>query len=86
VVAGIASGLEPRRSAEDFRVSFSRKLLERFKSVNSVPKDGFRSLDDKEDKVTLEGQQYPTASFVVSYDAALDVPVPAATPAVRSRR
>jgi len=86
IVSGIAGGAEPRRSAEDFRVAFLRKLSEKFKSVTTVPKDGFRSLDDKEDKVVLDGQSYPTAAFVVSYEAALDAAVPASTPPVRVRR
>jgi len=85
VLSGVAGGVEPRRSAEDFRVAFLRRLSERFKSVNSVPKDGFRSLDDKDERVMLDGQNYPTAAFVVSYEAALDAPVPTATPA-RTRR
>ena len=86
VVSGIAGGEEPRRAAEDFRVDFSRKLGERFKTVNSVPKDGFRSLEDKDETVVLGGQSYSTAAFVVSYDAALDAPVPVATPAARRGR
>jgi len=85
VLSGIACGAEPRRSAEDFRVAFNRRLSERFKSVNSVPKDGFRSLDDKDERVELDGQNYPTAGFVVAYEAALDEAAPAPTPA-KTRR
>jgi hypothetical protein len=85
VLSGIACGVEPRRSAEDFRVAFMRRLSDRFRSVNSVPKDGFRSLDDKDERVELDGQNYPTAAFVVSYEASLDEAAPAPTPA-KTRR
>lgn len=86
-IEGLASGTEARKTAEEFRVSFLRKLTENFKGpVSSVPKDGFRSLDDREERVVLGGQSYAMASFVVSYQAALDVPAPTNTPAARPHK
>lgn len=79
-LAGIAGGTEPRRSAEDFRVAFQRRLSDKFKVVNTIPRDGFKSLEDREERVTLNGQSVPTAAFVVSYEAGIDAPA-AATPA-----
>lgn len=86
-IEGLASGVQARKTAEEFRMSFLRRLTENFKGpVNSVPKDGFRTLEDREERVVLAGQSYATASFVVSYEAAMDVPAPpASTPAVRHK-
>jgi hypothetical protein len=80
-VAGIAGGQEPRRSAEEFRVAFQRRLSDHFKIVTD---NGFKALDDREEKATINGQSVSTAAFVVSYEASMDTP-PAAptTPAKR---
>jgi Tfp pilus assembly protein PilN len=86
-LSGIASGPEARKAAEDFRVSFMHKLSEKFKNVNSVPRDGFKSLEDRDEKVVLQGQSYPTAAFVVSYEGSIDLgQAPAAEPVVRVKR
>ena len=86
-LSGIASGPEARKAAEDFRVAFAQKLSLKFKNVSIIPRDGFKSLEDREETVTLNGQTYPTAAFVVSYEASLDSgPDAAPAPTPRTRR
>ena len=85
-VSGIASGPEARKAAEDFRVSFQQKLSEKFKNVSSIPRDGFRSLEDRDEKAVLNGQNYPTAAFTISYEASIDAGPAAAPEPVRIKK
>jgi Tfp pilus assembly protein PilN len=78
-VSGLSSAVEPRKEAENLRMAMGASLGKKFKHVASV----FKSLDDSDQYVMLDGRRLPTASFTIDFDvqvrdAASDPAAPAA--------
>ena len=62
-IASSATDAPPRKVAEDLRTALDEKLSEKFKHVTS----SFRSLEDSDENVTLDGKRCPTASFAMEF-------------------
>lgn len=60
-ISGISSAVEPRKEAEALRTALVTKLGAKFKSANAV----FKSLDDSDQVVILDGKRLPTANFTI---------------------
>ena len=58
---GRAAGSEPRKVAEDFRLAVKARLA----TVHPKVDVKFRTLEDENATVTLDGQQWPTAHFAL---------------------
>jgi Tfp pilus assembly protein PilN len=81
-ISGIASAVEPRKEAEALRTSLVVKLGSQFKHVTSV----FRSLEDSDQYVMLDGRRLPTASFTIDIQIQVrEAEVVAAPPPRRAR-
>lgn len=81
-VSGISSAPEPRKEAEALRIALDSRLSTEYKQVTSV----FRSLDDSDQFVVLDGRRLPTASFTLEFQIQIgDVATAAAAP-VPARR
>jgi hypothetical protein len=61
-LSGVCAGEEPRKVAEDLRRALNDKLAAKYKHVSAI----FRVLDDGKELATLDGKQYPTASFDIN--------------------
>lgn len=75
-VSGISSAPEPRKEAEIVRTALNARLSTQFKNVTSV----FKTLDDSDQFVMLDGQRLPTASFTMEFQLQVRDPVVEATP------
>jgi Tfp pilus assembly protein PilN len=76
-ITGISSAAEPRKAAEALRTALAARLGKQFKSVNAF----FKTLDDSDEFVVLDGRRLPTATFTLEFDlqvkdAAQDAPPP----------
>jgi Tfp pilus assembly protein PilN len=76
-ISGISSAVEPRKEAEDLRTALDARLGAQFKGVTSV----FRTLDDSDQFVMLDGRRLPTATFTMDFQIQVRDPIAAATPA-----
>ncbi len=72
-VTGISSGEQPRKVAEDLRTAFFNKLSEKYKGVNS----SFKTLEDSEQTVKIDGKLYATAVFSMQFQLISDTPAKA---------
>ena len=75
-VSGISSAGEPRKEAEALRTALDTKLGAQFKHVTSV----FKTLDDSDQFVVLDGLRLPTANFTMEFQIQVRDPVAVATP------
>jgi hypothetical protein len=75
-ISGIASAPEPRKEAEAVRTALDTKLGTKFKHVSSV----FKTLDDSDQYVMLDGKRLPTASFTIAFQVQVRDPVVVAPP------
>jgi Tfp pilus assembly protein PilN len=76
-ITGISSASEPRKAAEQLRTALAARLGKQFKNVNAF----FKTLDDSDEVVVLNGARLPTATFTIEFDLkvndpALDTPPP----------
>ena len=79
-VVGISSSAsEPRKVAEDLRTALDNKLSEKFKHVTS----SFRSLEESEEVVTLDGKAIPTANFSMEFQITTAEAAPTPAPVGR---
>jgi len=62
--AGVATGAQPRTTAEAFRNALREKFAKTFSGVTST----FKSLDDSSQSVSVSGQALPTVSFSIELD------------------
>lgn len=76
VVSGISAAGVPRKVAEDLRTALEDKLSAKFKQVNS----SFRSLEDSEEAVVLNGRPLHTATFTMEFQITTAEPAQAAAP------
>jgi Tfp pilus assembly protein PilN len=75
-ISGISSADEPRKEAESLRTALDRRLGAQFKSVTSV----FKTLDDSDQFVMLDGRRLATATFTIEFQLQPRDPAVAATP------
>jgi Tfp pilus assembly protein PilN len=61
---GISTGNEPRQVAEDLRTALAAK----FEDANSKATATFKVLEDREERVELDGQALRTATFAIQLD------------------
>jgi Tfp pilus assembly protein PilN len=80
-ISGISSAAEPRKEAEALRTALDARLGSQFKSVSSV----FKTLDDSDQVVLLDGRRLSTATFTIEFQLELKDPVDAA-PVVTFRK
>jgi hypothetical protein len=80
IVTGVAGSGVPRKVAEDLRTALDDKLSEKFKSVTS----SFRSLEDSEEAVMINGQRFQTANFTMEFH--ITTTEPAAQAAAPARK
>jgi Tfp pilus assembly protein PilN len=76
-ITGISSAEEPRKEAEALRTALAARLGAHFKGVTSV----FKSLDDSDEFVMLDGRRLATANFTIEFQLQVKDPVVAAPPA-----
>lgn len=76
-VSGISSSAEPRKEAEDVRTALAARLGAKFKHVDSV----FKTLDDSDEYVMLDGHRMPTAAFTLEFQVQVRDPIVVAAPA-----
>lgn len=79
-VSGISSGEHPRKVAEDLRTTFVNKLSEKYKGVSS----SFKTLEDSEQTVKIDGKALPTAIFAMQFQLATATAEP--TPVITERK
>lgn len=77
VISGVSASGVPRKVAEDLRTALDDKLSTKFKRVTS----SFRSLEDSEESVVLNGRQLQTASFTMEFQLTTVDPAQTAPPA-----
>jgi Tfp pilus assembly protein PilN len=75
-ISGISSAGEPRKEAEALRIALDTRLGAQFKHVTSV----FKTLDDSDQFVVLDGLRLPTANFTMEFQIQVRDPIAAATP------
>jgi len=63
-LAGIATGAQPRDTAELLRKALHDQFAKNYSAVTST----FKSLDDSTETVAINGQNYPTVSFSIELD------------------
>jgi Tfp pilus assembly protein PilN len=81
-ISGISSAPEPRKEAENVRTALETKLGTKFKHVSSV----FKTLDDSDQYVMLDGRRLPTAAFSMEFQVQVRDPVVVAPPPVLKAR
>jgi Tfp pilus assembly protein PilN len=77
--AGIATGPQPRNTAERFRNALREKFQTSFTGVTST----FKALDDSSENVVVNGQPMPTVSFSIELDFLNVPPTVAPAPAAK---
>lgn len=75
-IAGISSGVEPRKEAEAVRTALATALATQCKHVSS----SFKALDDGDQYVMLDGRRLPTAVFTMEFQLQVRDPVATPTP------
>lgn len=81
-IAGVSSGVEPRKQAEAVRTVLATKLAAACKHVTS----SFKALDDSDQFVMLDGRRLPTASFIMEFQMQIkEAPSPTPAPAHKSK-
>lgn len=75
-ITGISSGVEPRKQAEAVRTALAAKLASQCKHVSS----SFKTLDDGDQYVMLDGRRLPTAIFSMEFQLQVRDPVATPTP------
>jgi hypothetical protein len=60
---GIAAGDDPRKVAEDLRLSLLENLGKKYKEVTAAFKSG--GLEDSQEHASLDGKKWPTAIFSI---------------------
>lgn len=81
-ISGVSSAIEPRKEAEALRIALDSRLGAQFKRVTSV----FKTLDDSDEFVMLDGRRLATASFTIDFQIQLRDPVVAPPPPIRKAR
>jgi hypothetical protein len=81
-ISGISSGAEPRKEAEALRTALAARLGTQFKHVTSV----FKTLDDSDEYVVLDGRRLATASFTMEFQIQIRDPIVVAAPAAVTRK
>jgi len=76
-ITGISSAAEPRKAAEALRTALATRLGKEFKNVNAF----FKTLEDSDEFVVLDGKRLPTATFTLEFDLQVKDPVQDAPPA-----
>ncbi len=61
VIEGSAAGAEPRRIAEELRTALVERLGASYQNVNAI----FKTLEDSNERVTLDGKQFATSVFSI---------------------
>ena len=61
-IDGVSAGTDPRKVAEELRQSIAESLGKRYKNVTA----SFRQLEDGTEHATLNGKNWPTATFAIS--------------------
>ena len=61
-IDGVSAGSDPRKVAEELRQSIAESLGKRYKNVVA----SFRQLEDGTEHVTLNGKNWPTATFAIN--------------------
>jgi Tfp pilus assembly protein PilN len=61
-IDGVSAGSDPRKVAEELRQSIAESLSKRYKNVVA----SFRQLEDGADLVSLNGRNWPTATFAIN--------------------
>jgi Tfp pilus assembly protein PilN len=61
-VDGVAAGTDPRKVAEDLRLSLVENLSKNYKNVTAA----FRQLEESQDHASLDGKDWPTATFAIT--------------------
>lgn len=59
---GTAAGTEPRRVAEELRLSLAERVGTNYQNVLAV----FKTLEERVERVNLDGNQFPTVMFTIS--------------------
>lgn len=85
-ITGISSAAEPRKEAEALRIALTNRLGRQFKNVTSA----FKTLEDSDQIVMLDGRRLATANFTIEFqlqlkDAADSAPAPAPIPFRKTR-
>jgi len=75
-ISGISSSAEPRKEAESVRTALNARLTAEYKQVTSV----FKTLDDSDQYVMLDGHRMPTALFTMEFQIQTRDPVVVAPP------
>jgi Tfp pilus assembly protein PilN len=75
-ISGISSAVEPRKEAEALRTALAARLGKQFKNVTAY----FKTLDDSDEFVVLNGRRLPTANFTIEFDLQVKDPVVDAPP------
>ena len=75
-ISGISSAAEPRKEAEAVRIALDSRLNAKFKHVTSV----FKTLDDSDQYVMLDGHRLATATFSLEFQIQVRDPVVAEPP------
>ena len=81
-LSGISSASEPRKEAETVRTALDAKLASNFKGVTSA----FKSLEDTDEAVTLDGRRLATATFTMEFQIQVRTPVVVAPPVATHHR
>ena len=81
-VSGISSSTEPRKEAEAVRTALRARLGAQYKNVTSV----FKTLEDSDQYVMLDGRRLPTAIFTMEFQIQVRDPVVVAPPPARKPR
>ena len=81
-ISGISSSTEPRKEAEALRTALDARLGAMFKGVTSA----FKTLDDSDQVVVLDGRRLATATFTIEFQLQIKDPVVVAPPPVRKSR
>lgn len=76
-IEGTAAGAEPRKIAEELRTAIVERFAEHFQN----PTAAFKSLDDSNERVLLDGNQYASVAFSIGVSFETKSSDPKATPA-----
>jgi hypothetical protein len=71
--------MEPRKAAEQLRIALAARLGTQFKNVTAF----FKTLDDSDEVVVLNGVRLPTATFTIEFDLQVKDPAQDAPPPAR---
>lgn len=80
-IDGVAAGTDPRKVAEELRLALVESLGKKYKGVTA----SFRQLEESPEHATIDGKQWPTATFAINIQFQYGDDTPA-TPPPRARR